>query len=67
MGYISEQLISNEEAKEIFKARNNPFVEYKFPLTERENYLSKGYEEFKKPTKQWCYLRKKKETTKVSS
>lgn len=61
MGFISEQLLTNDDAKVVFKERSNQYREYKFPLFEREKYLSEGYEEFKSPTKQWCYLRKKKE------
>ena len=61
MGYISDQLVSLEEAKDIYKKRFNNYIEEKLPIAEKDNYLQKGWEEFKTPTKQWCYLRKKKD------
>lgn len=60
MGFIEDQLISFEDASEIYKRRNNEYVEIKVPLTERDAKMAEGYEEFKAPNKTHCYLKKKK-------
>lgn len=61
MGFIEEQLVNVEDALDIYKKRSNEFYEIKVPLNEKENKLANGYEEYKKPTKCFCFLRKRKE------
>lgn len=61
MGFIEEQLVDFDEAAEIYKKRSNEFLEIKVSLNEKESKLANGYEEYKRPTKNFCFLKKRKE------